>query len=294
MSLRLVYVGAKGMLGRDVLEAASTRGMATTGLDLPEMDITRPDSIRENLPPCDVVINGAAFTRVDDAEREIEVARRINADGAGNLAAVCHERGIRLLHISTDYVFDGTKKADYVESDPTNPLSVYGMTKWQGEVLVRAAAPSSVIVRTQSLYGLHGRNFIKAILNQVIQGKKMLTVVSDQVSSPTYTRHLADALLNLAPLPSTGTVHVASRGSCSWFRFAQEIMSCVGIRGVEVKPMSSTELKYPAPRPAYSVLSTDLYSSWTGEVMPSWQAGLRAYLQEEPMAEQALAASRLG
>lgn len=290
MSLRLVYVGANGMLGRDVLEAAAAIDCDITGLDLPDFDITNPQRIREKLPPCDVVINGAAFTRVDDAEKEIELARRINADGAGHLAAVCQDRGVRLLHISTDYVFDGKKRADYVESDPTNPLSVYGMTKWQGELLVKAAAPTSLIVRTQSLYGIHGRNFIKAILNQVIAGKRELTVVSDQISSPTYTRHLAEALLKLAPLTDTGMVHVASRGSCSWFRFAEEILSMTGLRGVTIKPMASSELTYPAPRPAYSVLSTDLYTSWTDTLIPSWQEGLRAYLREEPMAAQALAA----
>lgn len=292
--MRLAYVGANGMLGRDLMAAAAAQGWEAVGLDLPGFDITRPDSIRAGLPEVDVVINGAAFTRVDDAEREIATARLINADGAGHLAAVCAERGIRLLHVSTDYVFDGKKNADYVEEDPTNPLSVYGMTKWQGELLVKAAAPSALIVRTQSLYGLHGRNFIKAILNQVIQGKRLLTVVSDQVSSPTYTRHLSDALLQLAPLADAGMVHVASRGSCSWFRFAQEILQTAGIRGVEVKPMASAELKYPAPRPAYSVLSTDRYTQWTSRLMPTWQEGLRAYLQEEPMAAQALAASRAG
>ena len=291
MSLRLVYVGANGMLGRDVVEAARAHGYEITGIDLTEMDITHPESIRQHLPDCDVVINGAAFTRVDDAEKEIELSRRINADGAGHLATVCHERGVRLLHISTDYVFDGKKRADYVETDPTNPLSVYGMTKWQGEKLVKSAAPESLIVRTQSLYGLHGRNFIKAILNQIIQGKRELTVVSDQISSPTYTRHLATALLNLAPLTDCGIVHAASRGSCSWFRFAEEMISMVGIRGVTVKPMASSELKYPAPRPAYSVLSTDLYTSWTQALMPTWQDGLKAYLREEPMAAQALAAN---
>ncbi|HMO04059.1 MAG TPA: dTDP-4-dehydrorhamnose reductase [Kiritimatiellia bacterium] len=290
--MRLAYIGGNGMLGRDVLAAAVERGIDAVGLDLPELDITNPDSIRAALPEVDVVINGAAFTRVDDAEREIEMARRINADGAGHVATVCAERGIRLLHISTDYVFDGRKNAAYAEDDAASPLSVYGMTKWQGELLVRAASTQALIVRTQSLYGLNGRNFIKAILNQVIQGKRTLTVVSDQVSSPTYTRHLAEALLALAPLADAGVVHAASRGSCSWFRFAEEILAMCGIRSVQVSPMKSEELKYPAPRPAYSVLATDLYTQWTGALMPTWQDGLRAYLREEPMAVQAIEASR--
>lgn len=271
------------MLGRDFLDAASRRGIEATGLDLPEIDITQPSRIGDAIADCDVVVNGAAFTRVDDAEKEVLAARCLNADGAGNVAAICRERGIRLLHVSTDYVFNGRKGSEYVEADATDPLSVYGITKWQGEVLVRSSGAEALVVRTQSLYGIHGRNFVKAILNQVIQGKKELTVVSDQVSSPTYTRHLSEALLNLASTPNVGVVHAASRGSCSWFEFAEAIVSLVGVRDVKVKPMSASELKYPAPRPAYSVLSTDLYSEWTGAIMPTWKQGLMEYLKEEKL-----------
>lgn len=281
---KIVYIGANGMLGRDFLSVAQARNVSASGLDLPAIDITRIDSIREGLPECDVVINGAAFTRVDDAERELEAARRLNADGAGHVAEVCRERKIRLLHISTDYVFNGRKNAGYVETDQVDPLSVYGVTKWQGEVLVKNSGANALVVRTQSLYGVHGRNFIKAILNQIIQGKKNLTVVSDQISSPTYTRHLADALLNLAGVQQEGLVHVAANGSCSWFEFACEIINLLGIKDVTVTPMSAADLKYPAPRPAYSVLSTDRYVEWTGTIMPSWKAGLKAYLQEEELA----------
>jgi dTDP-4-dehydrorhamnose reductase len=285
--MKLVYVGANGMLGRDVLEAARSAEWEAEGCDLPGIDITQVESVRRHLPEGDVVINGAAFTRVDDAERELEAARRINADGAGHVAAVCAERGVTLLHISTDYVFNGRTDRDYVEEDATDPLSAYGITKWQGEVLVREQHPGAQVVRTQSLYGVHGRNFIKAILGQVVKGKKELTVVSDQVSSPTYTRHLATALLALAGVDHAGVVHAAARGSCSWHRFAQEIVELVGRRDVAVLPMAAATLNYPAPRPAHSVLSTDLYTRLTGALMPSWREGLRAYLQEEPLAREA-------
>lgn len=283
-SNRIVYIGANGMLGRDFMAAAQARNINVSGLDLPAIDITRKESLRDVLPDCDVVVNGAAFTRVDDAERELEAARRLNADGAGHVGEICRERNIRLLHISTDYVFNGRKNASYVESDPTDPLSVYGITKWQGEVMVKNSGANALIVRTQSLYGVNGRNFVKAILNQIIQGKKLLTVVSDQISSPTYTRHLSEALLNLAEIKENGLVHVAASGSCSWFEFACEIVSLVGVRDVEVKPMSASALNYPAPRPAYSVLSTDRYTEWTGQIMPSWKAGLKEYLLEEELA----------
>jgi len=281
---RIVYIGANGMLGRDFVTAAAARNIPVTGLDLPAVDITRVESIHDALPECDVVVNGAAYTRVDDAERELEAARRLNADGAGHVAAVCRERNIRLLHISTDYVFNGRKNSSYIETDPTDPLSVYGITKWQGEVMVKNSGAHSLVVRTQSLYGINGRNFIKAILNQIIQGKKLLTVVADQISSPTYTRHLSEALLNLAEIEEEGLVHVAAGGSCSWYEFACEIVELVGAKDVTVKPMSASELNYPAPRPAYSVLATDRYTEWTGAIMPTWKAGLKAYLQEEELA----------
>jgi len=287
--MKIAYIGSKGMLGQDFLSVAEGMGIQATGLDLPEIDISNPASIHEALPDCDVVINGAAYTRVDDAEREIATARLINADGAGHVATVCRDKGVRLIHISTDYVFNGRKQSDYYETDVTDPLSVYGITKWQGEVLVRNAGGPALIVRTQSLYGVNGRNFVKAILNQVLKGKKTLTVVSDQISSPTYTRHLAVALINCAALDKTGIVHVASRGSCSWHQFAQEILALTGVKGVEVQPMSASELNYPAPRPAYSVLSTDLYTEWTGQLMPSWRDGLKAYLQEEELVRQVIA-----
>lgn len=282
--MKVIYIGANGMLGRDVLDAAAKRAMSASGLDLPAIDITDINSVRAALPDCRVVINGAAYTRVDDAEKEIDLARRINAEGAGNVARVCAERGVRLLHISTDYVFDGTKGAAYTEDDATNPLSVYGKTKWEGEELVKQAGGESLIVRTQSLYGIHGRNFVKAIINQVRQGKKSLTVVSDQVSCPTYTRHLAGALLDLATIPPTGIVNAAARGACSWHAFAVEIIKQLGIENVEVKPMSASQLSYPAPRPAYSELSTERLERWTGNAMPTWQEGLSAYLQEEELA----------
>lgn len=282
--MNIVYIGANGMLGRDVLDAATDRKITAAGLDLPAIDITNLDSVRTALPDCRVVINGAAYTRVDDAEKDGDLARRINAAGAGNVARVCAERGIRMLQISTDYVYDGAKGTAYTEDDATNPVSVYGASKLEGEELVKQAGGESLIVRTQSLYGIHGRNFVKAIINQVRLGKKALTVVSDQVSCPTYTRHLAGALLDLAAISHTGIVNAAARGACSWHAFAVEIIKQLGITDVDVQPMPASQLKYPAPRPPYSELSTALYQRWTGHTMPTWQEGLSAYLQEEELA----------
>ncbi len=281
----ITVIGAKGMLGTDLLAAAASAGHAVSGLDLPELDITDPASVERVLPVCDLVINTAAFTRVDDAEKEREAAWAINAEGAGHVARVCAAKGIRLFHISTDYVFDGSRGSAYAEDDPVHPVSEYGRSKLGGEESVRAAGGTSLIIRTQSLYGHNGRNFIKAILNQIRKGKKELTVVVDQVSSPTYTRDLADAIMDLAGTDAEGIVHAAASGFCSWFDFAREIVRCTGAE-VEVKPMSAADLKFPAPRPPYSVLDTSRLKNLTGRSLRSWQDGLNDYLQHEPLANQ--------
>ena len=281
--MRIALIGGKGMLGSDIADALRARGDDPWIGDLPEIDILDADALAAALPPCEAVINCAAFTRVDDAEKERPAAFAINATGAGNVARACAARGLRLIHISTDYVFDGRKGSPCTEDDPVAPLNYYGETKLAGEREVQAAGGTWTIVRTQSLYGLRGRNFIKAILNQIHQGKTELRVVNDQVSSPTYTRHLADALLRLCATPCSGLVNVASRGGCSWFAFAEAIVRHTGAR-VQVLPRSTAELNYPALRPAYSVLDTARYTRLTNHLLPTWQEGLAAYLNEEPLA----------
>lgn len=281
--MHVILIGGKGMLGSDLLDAAVRRGGVATVLDLPEFDITRAEGLASLLPAGDVVINCAAFTRVDDAEREREFCRSINAAGAGHVAQACAERGLPLLHISTDYVFDGRKGAPYVESDPVAPLNFYGATKREGEEQVLEAGGEAVVVRTQSLFGLRGRNFVRAILGQLQQGKIPLRVVADQVSAPTYTRHLAEALLDLAARrPPTGIVHMAASGACSWWEFAKAIVARVR-PGVVVEQRTTAEMNYPAPRPPFSVLDTGRLYALIGRHLPDWQEGLDAYLAEEPL-----------
>lgn len=282
--MRIILVGGRGMLGTDIAAQCRLEKIEPVVADLPDVDICDARSLAAKLPEGDIVLNCAAFTRVDDAEREREAAMAINGAGAGNVAEVCAARGTPLIHISTDYVFDGKKGSPYVESDPVAPLNWYGETKLEGERRVRASGSKWTIVRTQSLYGLNGRNFIKAILGQIQQNKKELRVVNDQVSSPTYTRDLAAALLHLARRPLAGLVHIACTGGCSWFDFAQAIVDRVGASEVRVLPRSTAELNYPALRPAYSVLDTSLFANHTGRRMPTWQEGLDAYLAEEPLA----------
>lgn len=284
--MNLAITGGKGMLGTDLAAAAARRGFSCEVLDLPEVDITQPDGLDDALPAADWVVNCAAFTRVDDAEKERELCRRINVDGAGHVARACARRGVPLVHLSTDYVFNGRKGSPYVESDPVAPLNYYGETKLEGERAVQAAGGRAVIARTQSLYGLRGRNFIRAILNQLKQGKTTLRVVSDQVSSPTYTRHLAEGLLDLiAANPRSGIVNTASTGSCSWWEFAKAIVDRVR-PGIEIQKLTTAELNFPALRPAFSVLDTSLFTSLTGRPMPHWRDGLDAYLAEEPLAAE--------
>jgi dTDP-4-dehydrorhamnose reductase len=280
MRMKVVVIGCRGMLGSDLMEAGRAAGFEMEGWDLPELDIRDFNAVREKIPACDWVVNVAAYTRVDDAEREREAAFAVNAEGALNVARVCGRRNVPLLHISTDYVFDGRKGRPYVESDPPEPLGVYGASKLAGEKAVRAEGGRFLIVRTQSLFGRRGPNFVRAVAEKIQKGAMPLRVVNDQVSSPTYTRHLAAALLRLIRLGKQGVVHVSASGSCSWFEFAKAIVARIRPQ-VEVVPISSRELARPAQRPAYSVLDNGLYISWTGAPLPSWQEGLDAYLTEE-------------
>lgn len=281
--MRLAIVGGRGMLGRDLADAARKKGIEPLILDLPEVDISRPVGLRDVLAPADVVVNCAAYTRVDEAERERDVCHAVNALGAGFVAHACAESHAYLIHISTDYVFSGEKNTPWTEEDPVAPLNYYGRTKLEGELRVLASCARALIVRTQSLYGIHGRSFPRAILNQLAAGKRELRVVSDQISSPTYTRHLADILLDLARLrPQERILHAAASGACSWWEFACAIVNRVR-PGTPVIRISSSELNLPARRPTYSVLDTTKLQRLLGRCPPSWQEGLDAYLEEEEL-----------
>ena len=283
--MNIALVGGKGMLGSDLVDACRQKGWTPIPLDLPELDITQAAGLASAIPACDAVINCAAFTRVDDAEKERDLCWRINADGAGNVARACAARGVPLIHLSTDYVFNGRKGSAYVEDDPVEPLNYYGASKLEGERQVLSALGGAVVVRTQSLLGLRGRSFIRAILNQIQQGKTSLRVVADQISTPTFTPHLADALLRLVEAhPPAGLVHVAARGHCSWWEFAGAIVARVK-PGIEIAKLSTAELNFPALRPAYSVLDTARYTALTGQPMPKWEQGLDAYLAADPVAQ---------
>jgi dTDP-4-dehydrorhamnose reductase len=257
-------VGAGGMLGQDVVRVA---GNDAAPLTRAELDVTDADAVREVLTGS-TVINCAAYTDVDGAESDPELAHAVNAVGADNVAQAAE----RVLYVSTDYVFDGKKREPYVESDPIEPLSVYGASKAAGESATAEANTNHLIVRSSWLFGVGGKNFVETML---ALGKKNdeLRVVNDQVGCPTFSGHLAEALVRLARGDQQGVLHVAATGSCSWFDFAREIFSRAGV-DCRVKACTSDEFPRPARRPAYSVLASECGAP----ALPAWQDGLDAYL----------------
>ena len=278
--VRILVTGANGMLGRDLVPALTAAGHEAAGATRAAFDVTDRDetlrAIGEAAP--DLVVHAAAYTRVDDAEREPERAFAVNHGGTRNVADACGARGAKLVYVSTDYVFDGTARAPYRETDPTNPLSVYGRSKWMGEREVERLGNDGLIVRTSWLYGPHGPNFVEAILRQAGE-KGRLTVVNDQEGAPTYAADLAEAIAVLVDRGAGGKVHFSGDGSCTWFEFAREIVSQAGMAGVETLPITSESLGRPAPRPAYSVLCLDRYISLTGCRPPGWKESLSRYLE---------------
>lgn len=272
----ILVVGAKGMLGQDLLRVLPGD---VRGVDIDEIDITSGESVRKvllTLKPT-AVVNAAAYTDVDGCETKRDLAMAVNGTGVGNLAEVSRQIGACLVQVSTDYVFDGSKNSPWVEDDPTSPLSVYGMSKLAGEENARTN-PSHLVVRTQWLYGLHGRNFVETML-RLAGDKDELAVVDDQVGSPTWTMDLSLAIRSLLEKGCRGTYHAANAGSCSWNEFARAIFADAGLT-IKVNAMSTAELGRPAPRPLYSVLDCGKLTRDTGFKPPSWRSALRQYLHE--------------
>lgn len=263
------------MVGTDLCAELADRGERVVALSHHELDVTDSRAVNarvaEHRPS--VIVNCAAYTKVDQAEAEESVANAINGSAVELLAAAANEAGALLVQISTDFVFDGSKRTPYEVTDPTNPLSAYGRSKLLGE-LAATHAEKHLIIRTSWLFGVHGPNFVEAIRNQIRKGTNPLRVVADQHGRPTYTPHLAHAIIRLASADVRGIVQYADADACSWYDFA------VAIAGgaAEVKPISTEEFPRPAKRPAYSVLSTERYERVTGVAPESWREGLQEYL----------------
>lgn len=276
--MKLLITGAGGMLGHDVEMAARNAGHQVVACARADLDITDAEAVRERLERSEpaVVINCAAWTDVDGAEENEEAATQINGVGAGILAAESARIGAEIVHISTDYVFDGSKRIPYLEDDPTNPISAYGRSKLAGELAVAEANKRHFIVRTSWLFGVSGPNFVETMLRLANDHGEVL-VVHDQVGSPTYTWHLAHGLMRLIEGAAYGIHHLTAAGTCSWFEFAREIFDQAG---VECRVLSATTemLGRPAARPAYSVMRSGRNSPIT---LPSWQDGLAGYLAQK-------------
>jgi dTDP-4-dehydrorhamnose reductase len=269
------------MLGHDVVRAAEFVNHDVVPVPRAELDVTDRAATERLLlaERPDAVINCAAYTDVDGAEDDLDGAMDVNAEGAANVAAAAREIGAKVVYPSSDYVFDGSKSEPYIESDEPRPLSVYAQSKLAGEHETAESNPRHFTVRSAWLFGTSGRNFIETMLSLGGDHGEVL-VVRDQVGCPTYTAHLADALVRLADTEAFGLHHIASQGECSWFEFAQEIFSQAG---VECRVMSCTtdELGRPAPRPAYSVLGTERQDAL---YLPHWKEGLASYLAERSVA----------
>jgi dTDP-4-dehydrorhamnose reductase len=282
-SLRILVAGAGGMLGRDFMMAAREHGHEVVGLDHAALDITDSSSVERAvvLHEPDVVVNCAAFTDVDGAEADEGSAMRVNDEGAALLAAAAASVGAKIVHPSSDYVFDGSSRRPYVESDVTGAISAYGRSKLAGETSVAVSNPRHFIVRASWLFGIGGKNFVETMLRLGNERPEVL-VVSDQVGSPTYTRHLGEGLAQLLEGDEFGIHHMAADGECSWYDFAQEIFDQAGI---ECRVMAGTTemLARPAPRPAFSVLGTERSNPIR---LPHWRQGLAEYLAEREAARQ--------
>ncbi len=275
--MRLLVTGAAGMLGHKVVAAGERAGHEVIAADLAECDLTDAGAtiafVAEAAP--EAIVNCAAYTDVDAAEEHEAVALRVNADAAGNLARAAAIVSARVVHLSTDYVFDGANDRPWVESDHPAPLGAYGRTKLAGEEQVLLATPDHAIVRTAWLFGAGGPNFVDTML-RLAQERDEVAVVTDQTGCPTWTGHLAPALVALAEGTDTGVFHGAGGGRCTWNDLAAETFSRAGVT-CRATPTTSDAFKRPAPRPAWSVLGTEREP---GVRLPPWTEGLQGHLDD--------------
>ncbi len=275
------------MLGADLCEVLRSEGWQVVGADLGEFDLTDHAAtaafVSAHTPQ--VIINCAGYTAVDQAENDPGTAFRVNRDGAANIAQAAAGVGAFLFHLSTDYVFDGTKADPYIEDDLPNPTSVYGRSKLAGEEAVRAMLDRCCIVRTAWLFGLHGKSFPRTILSLASEGKP-LRVVNDQRGCPTYTVYLAKVLAAMIARPRSGIYHAVNSGHCTWYELACFILKEASMK-VEITPITTAEFPMPAPRPANSVLDTTKLKRDFDLHVPDWRQGVREFValwQQERLA----------
>lgn len=275
--MKVMIIGSEGMLGRDLVETLKPfHEVETTTIET--LDITRLDKTVETIKELkpEVVIHAAAYTDVDGSESKKDLAYQVNALGSRNVAVGCLEADASMVYISTDYVFDGAKGTSYHEYDKTNPLSVYGKSKLQGETFIQDILSKYYIVRTSWLYGEHGPNFPATML-QLAQENDTISVVNDQFGSPTFTKDLAHGLKLLIEKPAYGIYHLTNSDYCSWYEYAREIFKIKGVE-VEVKPVPTSQFPRPAPRPEYSVLDNYHWKMEGFKALRSYKDALQEYL----------------
>lgn len=276
--MKVLVTGVKGQLGYDVVNELTKRGIESVGVDIEEMDITDANSVDNVITSSgvDAVIHCAAYTAVDAAEDNEEVCRKVNAQGTRNIAEVCKKLDIKMLYISTDYVFDGEGERPWEPDDERAPQSVYGQTKYEGELAVQELLEKYFIVRIAWVFGVNGKNFVKTMLN-LSETRDSLTVVDDQFGSPTYTYDLSRLLVDMIQTEKYGVYHATNEGFCNWYEFACAIFEEAGI-SMKVSPVSSAQYAAKAKRPANSRMSKEKLSQNGFERLPEWRDALRRYL----------------
>ncbi|GET37179.1 dTDP-4-dehydrorhamnose reductase [Microseira wollei] len=283
---RILVTGINGQLGQELQQTLASSA-EVIGVGRERVDFSQPESLRQIIAEVkpDAVINAAAYTAVDKAESEFDLAMAVNGTAPGILAEECQKLRIRLIHISTDYVFDGTKSYPYQDTDPTNPLSAYGKSKLEGELAIGKNCEDRVILRTAWVYGVGGKgNFVKTML-RLGSDKEEIRVVADQIGSPTWTGDLANAIASLLDQTPPGTYHYTNSGVASWYDFAVAIFEEASQLGWNLKvqrvvPITTPEYPTPAKRPAYSVLSCAKITAVLGTYPPHWRQGLRQMLRD--------------
>jgi dTDP-4-dehydrorhamnose reductase len=290
--MKILITGAEGQVGKELVSIAKQHGLDVIAAGRAELEITQlkniESAIQHHKP--DLVINAAAYTAVDRAEEEQDIAYAINRDGAENLASVCKEQDIPLLHISTDYVFDGTNSEAYSEMDAVSPLGIYGISKWQGEEAIRQKLPQHIILRVAWVFGAQGNNFVKTML-RLAKDRDELNVISDQFGGPSPAKDIAKTLISLAETYQKektlewGTYHYCGTEKTNWCNFSKEIFTQAKEKGLinkEIKVHAITTAEYPVPakRPANSMLNCSKLKNTFGIEMPSWKKALNEVLIE--------------
>lgn len=278
--MKVLVTGYKGQLGYDVVNELTKRGHEAIGVDIQEMDITDAESVQrvitETAP--DAVIHCAAYTAVDAAEDQEELCRKVNALGTEHIAKVCGSMDIKMMYISTDYVFNGQGERPWEPDDEREPMNVYGQTKYEGELAVEKYVEKFFTVRIAWVFGVNGKNFIQTML-RLGQERGAVSVVDDQVGSPTYTYDLARLLADMIETDQYGRYHATNEGLCSWYEFAVEIFRQAGMDQVQVTPVTSDQFPAKAKRPMNSRMSKEKLDEKGFQRMPSWQDALSRYLK---------------